>query len=185
MLARSSGGFAVSKAVLVSIFCRDRAGLVAAISGRLYDLGANLGDTTFAVLGEGAEFTAVVTPPESLDAADIERELAALPEIGEGRVKVREYRMGTVHGPSSHITHRIEVSGGDRPGLIARLSEVFGQFGANIVRLNAETIPGTGGTQYATRFAVWIPPERVDACLATVGNTAGELKLTFRWSRSG
>jgi glycine cleavage system transcriptional repressor len=174
----------VSKAVLVSIFCRDRPGLVAAVAGRLYDLGANLGDTTFAVLGEGAEFTAVVTAPDGLEAQDIERDLATLPELAEGRVKVRGYALGTVHGPSGHITHRIEVSGGDRPGLIARLSEVFGQFGANIVRLNAETIPGTGGASYITRFAVWIPPERADACLATVGNTAGELKLLFRWSRA-
>ena len=174
----------MTKAVIVSIFCRDRSGLVAAVSGRLYDLGANLGDTTFAVVGEGAEFTAVVLLPHELVAGDIERELASLPELADGRVKVRDFRLAPVHGPSGHITHRIEVSGGDRPGLIARLSEVFGQFGANIVRLNAEAIPGTGGAHYTTRFAVWLPPERADACLATVGNTAGELKLTFRWSKA-
>ena len=171
-------------AVLVSIVCRDRPGLVAAVSGRLYDLGANLADTTFAVLGEGAEFTAVVLPAKDQTGEDIRRELAALDEIADGTVDVRDWRLSTHHAPSGRITHRIEVAGGDRPGLIARLSEVFGQFGANIVRLNAETIPGTGGAQYVTRFAVWIPAERADACLATVGNTAGELRLVFRWSRA-
>jgi glycine cleavage system transcriptional repressor len=174
----------LDNAVLVSIVCRDRPGLVAAVSGRLYDMGANLADTTFAVLGEGAEFTAVVIPPDGQGAADIRRELAALPEIGDGTVDVRDWRLATHHGPSGRITHRIEVAGGDQPGLIARLSEVFGQFGANIVRLNAETIPGTDGAQYVTRFAVWIPAERADACLATVGNTAGEMRLVFRWSRA-
>ncbi len=173
----------MDRAVLVTIVCRDRPGLIAAIAGRLYDLNANLADTTFAVLGEGAEFTAVVQPPREMTAADIERELASLPEVGDGKVKARDWRHGMYHGPSGHITHRIEVAGGDQPGLVARLSEVFGQFGANIVRLNAETIPGTGGAQYATRFAVSIPPERADACLATVGNTAGELKLVFRWTK--
>ncbi|MBM3585350.1 MAG: amino acid-binding protein [Alphaproteobacteria bacterium] len=174
----------MDNAVLVSIVCRDRPGLVAAISGRLYDMGANLADTTFAVLGEGAEFTAVVIPPAGQGAQDIRWELAALPEIGDGTVDVRDWRLATHHGPSGRITHRIEVAGGDQPGLIARLSEVFGQFGANIVRLNAETIPGTGGAQYVTRFAVWIPAERADACLATVGNTAGELRLVYRWNRA-
>jgi glycine cleavage system transcriptional repressor len=174
----------VDNAVLVSIVCRDRPGLVAAISGRLYDLGANLGDTTFAVLGEGAEFTAVVNLAKGQSAADIRAELAGLEEIGDGTVEVRDWQLATMHGPSGRITHRIEVAGGDQPGLIARLSEVFGQFGANIVRLNAETIPGTGGAQYVTRFAVSIPAERADACLATVGNTAGELRLVFRWSRA-
>ena len=37
--------------VLVSVFCPDRTGLIAAIAGRLFDLGANLGDTSFTVLG--------------------------------------------------------------------------------------------------------------------------------------
>jgi glycine cleavage system transcriptional repressor len=174
----------MERALLVSIFCADRPGLVAAIAGRLYDLGANLGDTTFAVLGEGAEFTAVCFAPPSLAIERIRAELSSLPEIGAGTVEVRDYTMGAVHGPSGHITHRIEMTGGDRPGLIARLAEVFGQFGANIVRLNAETIPGTGGAHYATRFAVSIPPERADACLATVANTAGEMHLVCRWSRA-
>jgi len=174
----------VSRTVLISVFCRDRPGLVAGIAGRVFELGANLGDTTFAVLGEGAEFTAVAVLPDGVTAADVERELAALPEAEDAKVKVRDYTLGAVHGPSGHITHRIEVTGGDRPGLIMRLAEAFGQFGANIVRLNAETIPGTGGAQYATRFAVWIPPERADACLATVANTAGELKLICRWSKA-
>ena len=66
------------------------------------------------------------------------------------------------------------VSGGDRPGLIARLSEVFGQFNANIVRMDAQRLPEQG--LYVTRFAVSLT-ERVEACLATVANTAGELNL--------
>ena len=53
--------------VLVSIICPDRIGLVSAISGLLYDQGVNLDDTTFAVLGGGAEFTAVCELPESLE----------------------------------------------------------------------------------------------------------------------
>ncbi|MGH6720160.1 MAG: glycine cleavage system protein R [Alphaproteobacteria bacterium] len=173
----------MERAILVTIVCRDRPGLIAAVAGRLYDLNANLADTTFAVLGEGAELTAVVQPPREMTAADIERELASLPEIGDGKVEARDWKLGMYHGPSGRITHRIEVAGGDRPGLIARLSEVFGQFGANIVRMNAETIPDTGGAQYVTRFAVSIPSERADACLATIGNTAGELKLVYRWTR--
>ncbi len=48
---------------LISILCPDRAGLVAAIAGHLFDLGVNLRDTSFAVLGQGAEFTAVCVSP--------------------------------------------------------------------------------------------------------------------------
>ena len=89
-----------------------------------------------------------------------------------------------MHGPSAHITHRIEITGPDSPGLIARLSEVFVGFGANIVRLNSERIPGTSGARYTTRIAVWVPEDKAKACLATVANTAGELRLACRWEQA-
>ena len=60
---------------------------------------------------------------------------------------------------------------------MARLSHVFAQYGANIVRLEARKLPAAEGGLYVTRFAVSIPPDRANACLATVGNTAGALGL--------
>ena len=51
---------------LVSILCRDHPGLIAAIAGRLFDIGANLGDTTFAVLGGAAEFNSVCELPDEV-----------------------------------------------------------------------------------------------------------------------
>ena len=62
------------------------------------------------------------------------------------------------------------------------MSEVFVQFRANIVRLNAERIdaPG-GGSQYAVIFAVFLPEGSTRSCLATVANTAGSLALTCHW----
>ena len=82
------------------------------------------------------------------------------------------------------ITHRIEVSGGDQLGLIARLAELFTQYGANIVRLEALKLPEAEGGRYVTRFAVWLPPEHAAVCLATVANTAGSLGLTSRAEES-
>jgi len=166
---------------LISIHCPDRVGLIAAITGRLFDLGCNLADTTFAVLGSGAEFTAVVEVPESVALGVIESELAELPELVAGRVRVAPFTLEPTHGPSGHVTHRITVSGGDRPGLVARLSEVFGEFGANIVRLNAEKIPGKAGFEYAVIVSVSIPADSARVCLATVANTAGGLGLSCDW----
>ncbi|MGE5506037.1 MAG: glycine cleavage system protein R [Actinomycetota bacterium] len=161
--------------MLISVFGPDRTGLVAAITGRLFELGVNLGDTSFAVLGTGAEFTSVCELPPGLGAAEIEADLSSMPELAGTRVTARPFELDAAHGPSGRITHRIVVGGGDRPGLIARLSEVFGQYKANIVRIEAQRIPEQD--LYVTRFAVSIP-ERVEQCLATVANTAGELHLT-------
>lgn len=161
--------------MLLSVFCPDRPGLVADITGRLFEIGANLGDTSFAMLGSGAEFSSVCDLPDDISVAEIERDLAALPGLSAARIAVRPFEMDASHGPLGRITHRVVVSGGDRPGLIARLSEVFGQFQANIVRMDAQRIPEQD--IYITRFSVAIPA-RVDACLATIANTAGELNLS-------
>jgi glycine cleavage system transcriptional repressor len=167
---------------LISITCPDRVGLVSAVSGRLFELGANLGDTTFAVLGGGAEFTSVVELPEDMELEAADAELRVLPELEAADISVTRFALPPVHGPLGRVTHTITVTGGDRPGLIARLSEVFVQFGANIVRLNAERIdaPG-GGSQYAVTFAVNLPEGGARSCLATVANTAGSLALTCHW----
>lgn len=168
----------VPNTMLISVLTADRTGLIAAISGCLFDLGANLGDTTFAVLGEGAEFASVADLPPSISVNDVKVRLAALPEVAGGHVDVTPYSFKPHYGPTARVTHRITISGGDQPGLVARLSEAFGQYGANIVHLEAQKSPEPTPGRYMTRFAVSIPANTTETCLATVTNTAGSLNLT-------
>jgi len=168
--------------LLVSVFCPDRPGLIAAIAGRLFELGANLGDASFAVLGAGAEFTTICDVPDHVDEASLHAELAQLPELAEATISVKGFGLDSGHADSASITHVVSVGGGDRPGLIARLAELFAGFKANIVRMDAQTLPGGADGRYVTRFALNIPPQSVNACLAAVANTAGELGLTCSWT---
>ena len=165
---------------LVSILCRDRIGLVAAIADHMFTQGINLRDTTFAVLGKGAEFTAICELPAGLAPANLEQGLQNLAELDGAEVRVVAYPFDPVPGPTGRITHRVEVEGGDQLGLIARLAEIFAQSGANIVRLDAQKLPETEGGRYVTRFLVWLPPARAAYCLAAVANTAGSMGLVSR-----
>ncbi len=171
----------MERTALISILCPDRAGLVAAIAGRLFDLGVNLRDTSFAVLGQGAEFTAVCDLAGELTRELVEDELRGLAELDGAEVTVRDFTMEPDAGPTAEITHHISVSGGDQPGLIALLCETFVQFDANIVSLNARPSPGAKQAIYTIRVAVWIPERAVRPCLATVSNTAQKLGMTCRW----
>src|SRR3989304_4944663 len=103
---------------LTSIICADITGLVAAITGRLFDLGANLGDTTAAVLGGAAEFTTVCELPDGLSLKTVEGELRALPALAGATLTIAPFSYRAVHGPSAHITHRIEITGPHSPGLL-------------------------------------------------------------------
>lgn len=169
------------KTVLVSVIGPDCVGFVSSIAGRLFDLGCNLGDTTFAVLGGGAEFTAVCEILEEIELDHLKAELQSLPEIAEAEVNVTSFELKAANAPSESITHQIIISGGDSPGLLARLCEVFQQFDANIVRLNSEHISGGKHGQYVIRASVAIAAENADRCLAHIANTAGELGLKHEW----
>jgi glycine cleavage system transcriptional repressor len=170
--------------LLVTLTGKDRLGLISAVTGRLFDLGINLGDTSFSILGTGFDFTAVCDTPADLSVKDVEQELEALPELGGASVGVEPFDLTPTQAPNAQITHRVEVSGGDRPGLIARLTEVFQDFGANLVRMNSVRVPlGGDNYRYVTSFSVFIPAGRADTCLAAVSNTASALQCEMNWER--
>ena len=76
---------------LISIHCEDRPGLVAGVTGRLYDLEINLGDTAFAVLGGGAELTLLAKLPDRLTLEELEHELKSLPELKDAKLTVTPF----------------------------------------------------------------------------------------------
>jgi glycine cleavage system transcriptional repressor len=169
---------------LVSVLGADRVGLVAAIAEHLFNAGVNLRDTTFAALGSGAEFVALCELPAGLTAGEIEAGLKGLPELEGAEIRAVPYAFDPSPGPAGSVTHRITISGGDQLGLVARLAEVFRQYEANIVRLEARKLSDQEGGLYVTRFAVFIPEDRRSLCLATVGNTAGTLGLSCKVEES-
>jgi len=75
------------------------------------------------------------------------------------------------------MRHYITLRGADHPGLIAQLTEVLMAFDANIVRLNAEIIPNQEEKEYLINLSVSIPESRIDACLASISNTASTLAM--------
>lgn len=168
----------MSHVLLITLTGPDRVGLISEVTGRLFDLGANLGDASFAVLGAGCEFSCLADVDDALSAEDIASQLGALPTLADAQIAVSDFTRPPEPAANARSTHVIEVSGGDRPGLIARLSEVFVEFSANVVRMNsARVLKPEGEAIYVTRFEVWLSPERASACLSAVANTAGQLQL--------
>ncbi len=164
---------------LISIFCPDRTGLISSITGTLFNLGVNFGDTSFALLGTGAKFTTVCESPISQAALD--EHLHALPELEGADIKVTTFDLSKIPGRMAEITHKITLRGANHPGLIAQLSEVFMMFDANIVSLEAKTIPDNEAEQYLINIAAFIPESRAEACISSVANTASSLEMSCHW----
>jgi len=162
---------------LVSIIGRDRAGVVSEVTNYLFETGANLADCAYAVLGEGFEFSCVAEFPAGATCDEIETGLKDKELLAEARITVSKFPFELLRGDAGNITHVVEISGGDRPGLVARISEVLVNYDANIVRMSSRRISAVdGGFDYRTRFAI-NASEPITALEAALYNTAGSLRL--------
>ncbi len=169
------------KRAIISIKGPDKVGLISAVSGRLFDLGINLINTAFTVLGGNAEFSAVCELQGETDINIIKAELEALDQLSDSKISISSVDTENELPRSKSVTHNITISGGDRPGLLALLCEVFQQFGANIVQLNSKHRSGPGGGRYVISVAVSIPPESTKTCLAHISSASGDLGLNCEW----
>lgn len=167
----------MTHAALVSVFAPDQRGLVSGIAGLIFDLGGDLGDATFAVLGEGAEFATVCELPDEISIDELKDRLSGLPSLAGADITVARFPLGTRRGETAKITHRVEISGRDRPGVLARIAELLSEYEANIVRLESQRTDSAGEGLYVMRMALSIPVTRAPTCLAALSNTAAEMRL--------
>lgn len=166
------------KVFLISIKGRDQVGIISAVSACLFDAGANLADSSYSVLGEGFEFSAIADFNSDIALAEVQLELSSLPILEGARIEILPFGFGSARGASATITHVVEITGGDRPGLVAGISEVLMDYDANIVRMSSKTGVATDGSaQYRTRFAINAEQSRFDELSAAVFNTAGSMRL--------
>ena len=162
---------------LISIMGRDQTGVVSAVTGYLFEIGANLADSAFAVLGEAFEFSCVAEFAAGASSEEVLEGLTALDLLVGARITVTAFPFALRRGASATITHVVDISGGDRPGLVARISEVLVDYNANIVRMSSKRVPSGDGFDYRTRFAINVGEGRFTALEAALYNTAGSLRL--------
>jgi glycine cleavage system transcriptional repressor len=147
----------MSQRAIVSISCVSQAGLLAAVSERLFELGCNLADTTYALLAGSAEFTTVCELPDGMAEETLALELHRTQLLAGARIVVGPFDPADSEARSQRITHRFEISGPDRPGKIVRLAAAFADCGAEVVRLNSQKSVTDGVAVTTIRIAVSLP----------------------------
>ena len=113
----------------------DRPGIVAALTGALYDLGCNIEDADSAVLRGVFALTLVVAAPDELDGPALER--AAASALGPIEASVSVRAVAEDPGPPARATHRMRAQGADRPGIVALLSRLLADRDVNMTSFSA------------------------------------------------
>ena len=135
----------------------DRPGIVAAVTGALVEHGCNLEDTSMSILRGHFAMMLVVAGPESLDAATLERALAALATDLDLVVAVREIDDDVPLSPEGE-GWAVAVYGADRPGIVHRFTSLLADEGVNVVDLTTRVIGEPGRPVYAMVLEVTLPP---------------------------
>ena len=159
----------------VSVFGRDRPGIVAAVTRALADVGCNLEDTSMTILRGHFAMMLVVSGAAGTAPADLEARLAPVAGRLDLQVSVRVVADEVTAPASKGERWSAAVYGADRPGLVARVSEALAARDVNIVDLETRVI-GEPDPVYAMHFELQVPAgtaSQVEADLRTVARELG------------
>jgi glycine cleavage system transcriptional repressor len=109
----------------------DRPGIVAALTGALYESGGNLEDVACSILRGHFAIMLVVDAPVPAD--ELERDLAAAAQPLGVTVSVRDVESGAPRG--ARATHTLVAYAADRPGIVAGLTGLLADRGVNVTDL--------------------------------------------------
>lgn len=170
----------------------DRPGIVAAITGRLYELGCNIEDSSMTILSGHFAMMLVVSGPDEADSPDtpdldpfgpeqIEIALAQPARSFDVVVAARvipESQEADASGAKAldGRTYIVSVYGADHPGIVHRVTSLLAEAQVNIIDLNTRVIGDAGELVYAMLLEV-VAPEGldVDRLSKQLESAAGEL----------
>jgi len=149
--------------ILISVFGRDRPGIVANVSRVLYRGGGNIEELSqTAIKGQFAMILiASASRPDSL--AGLKDELGILSRELDLEINLRKIQEEDMVPFDSEETEPfiLTVRGEDRPGLVYGITEVLAERGINITNLDAKTARVGQRLEYIQLFEVDIP-KRLD-----------------------
>jgi len=144
--------------IVVSVLGSDRPGIVAAVSGILFDQGCNIEDVTQTTLQ--AEFAGIfiATIPETLAPSTLSSALQSGLAPLRLEVLVKRLERGPEQPPGAEAApFVITTLGPDRKGLVAGITRVMASFGVNITNLKAVFRGGTDPSRNVMIYEVDVP----------------------------
>ena len=150
----------------------DRPGIVAALTGVLYDIDCNLEDVTSTILRGSFSIMLVVRAPDDLDGEELRRRLEAVLTPLEIGVTVRA--APEEPGGPVRSTHSLVAYGSDRPGIVAELTGILAKREVNITDLSCRLV-GEPEPVYAMVAEVDIPPDHAPEIEREIEEVAARL----------
>jgi glycine cleavage system transcriptional repressor len=154
----------------------DRPGIVAAVTGVLFQMGCNLQDCSMTVLSRHFAMMMLVEGPDGLSAKALEDGLAEAEATFDLTVAVRPLGEGAtifVEGEPFIVS----VYGSDHPGIVHHIATVLADCSVNITDVNTRIIGDDDEPVYAMLLEVTLPrsldPKELDGRLQAKATELG------------
>ena len=160
---------------IMSAFCKDRPGIVAAITKVLYELGCNLEDSTMTRMLNEFAIILLFTSREKGLKGQLEQACTKLEQENGITAIIRPVKTEDEQKLDGHTSKTIQVSGVDQTGIVFKVSRFLADNHINIENLTSQrTIsPESGTVIYSMELAVQIPEdlslEELDNGISQVG----------------
>ena len=154
----------------------DRPGIVAAVTGVLFEMGCNLKDCSMTVLSRHFAMVMLVEGPDDLDASALEAALRGSEESFDLTVAVRPLHEGAMLFVEGE-PYIVSVYGSDHPGIVHKIASVLADLSVNITDVNTRVIGGDDEPVYAMLLEVTLPrslePAQLDARIQEMAKDLG------------
>ena len=146
---------------LLTVTGRDRPGIVARVTGILFESGCNIADSSMTRLGGAFTVMLILRTPDHPDLAALDGQFQALAREMDLAVHLRTLPADDAlrfSAPAPENTCIISVLGADQPGIVFRVAQTLAAAGGNVIDLYTRVI----GTERRPVYSMVIEAELAD-----------------------
>jgi glycine cleavage system transcriptional repressor len=157
----------------VTVLGKDRPGIVADVTGILYETGCNLEDSSMTILEGEFAVLVIISLPKELAVKDLREKFTPITQKGL-TVDVKDFA-DTTNEPEeiSQKNFVISVIGADKPGIVYQVSKLLEKHEINITDVETKRIGKESKMVYAMILEVKIPKElnlsKIESALKDLG----------------
>ncbi len=133
--------------ICLTVLGRERPGIVAAITGILYDNDCNIRDSTMTILAGEFAMLLIVELPENMTNAHLDQALAEVQRRFDLSIFIKRLTEDEVRyqAPIGTKNWAVTIYGGDRKGILHHVASAMARRGISITELKTKVVGGVAG----------------------------------------
>lgn len=163
--------------ICLTVLGRERPGIVAAITGILFDHDCNIRDSTMTILAGEFAMLLIVELPDNMTNAHLDQALSEVQRRFDLSVFIKRLTEEEVHynQPPGTRNWAVTIYGGDRKGIVHHVASLMARKGISITELKTRVVGGVTGVGIVSMKVV--APSEVE--LSVVREQLNEVAARF------